>query len=624
MAPPAGPPPAPSGPRALSPATRAWFTAAFDTPTPAQEKAWEAIAGGDHALVVAPTGSGKTLAAFLWAIDRLLHSPQPPPQTRCRVVYVSPLKALAADVQRNLTAPLAGIRAQDPQLRELRVAMRTGDTPPAERRRMARRPPDVLVTTPESLYLLLTSGARESLRGVETVIVDEVHAVAGTKRGAHLAVTLERLDELVAAPVQRIGLSATVRPAGAVARFLTGVRPPSDGGRPVQIIQPAAHKTLRLDVEVPVPDLSDPPDAPHHAQEGASPSTHRASVWPHVEERVVDLVATHRSTIVFTNSRRTAERLTARVNEVWSRRRGEQVAARQPAAQLAGQSGTASTGGDDVLARTHHGSMSPEERREVEEALKAGTLRAVVATATLELGIDMGFVELVVHVGTPPSVAATVQRTGRGGHQVGAPSHGVVLPLHRADLVVAALTARRAVAGEVEEIHPVRNPLDVLAQHVVATLVANDWRVADLAAMVRRAAPFAELGEHSLRAVLDMLAGRYPSEDFANLRPRIVWDRHADVLQARPGALRLATTSGGTIPDRGLYGVFLAAGEGATATQPGRGGRRVGELDEEMVHESRVGDAIVLGSSTWRIEEITPDRVLVSPVAGVPGRQVGS
>jgi len=656
--------------------TRAWFTGAFDAPTAAQTGAWQAVAGGDHALVVAPTGSGKTLAAFLWALDGLLTGEPPPdPTQRCRVVYVSPLKALATDVERNLRSPLVGIRQAATRLGralpDVRVGIRTGDTPPAERRAFATSPPDVLITTPESLYLVLTSGARRGLAGVRTVIVDEIHAVAGTKRGAHLAVSLERLDALLEAeggpgPAQRIGLSATVRPVDAVAAFLAGARTPSDGGRPVTVVQPPSQKVIEVDVVVPVPDLGDlasaarpgtgavapggggryggpgiDPDlagfgAPAPGTPPATPDDPppRASIWPHVEERVVDLVAAHRSTLVFTNSRRGAERLTARINEVWAERQGQDVpdpgAVRAAAAP--GQSGT-SAGVDTrdaatIVARAHHGSMSRAERTRTESELKAGRLPAVVATSSLELGIDMGALDLVVQVGAPPSVASGLQRVGRAGHQVGAVSRGVVFPTYRGELVPAAVTAQRMRTGELEALSVPANPLDVLAQQVVAMVAVDDWPVEDLARVVRRAAPFATLGEVTLRAVLDMLAGRYPSEDFAELRPRVVWDRVTDVLSGRPGALRLAVTSGGTIPDRGLFGVFLAGGGETSdvAADPERtggrlrGGKRVGELDEEMVYESRVGDTFTLGSSTWRIVDITPDRVLVTPAPGVPGR----
>jgi len=658
-------------PGEFSAATRAWFTDAFAEPTAAQTGAWHAVASGEHALVVAPTGSGKTLAAFLWAVDQMLTGEVPEPERRCRVVYVSPLKALAADVERNLRSPLVGIGQAAQRLgtavNDVRVGVRTGDTPAGERRRMATHPPDILITTPKSLYLVLTSGARESLQGVSTVIVDEVHAVAGTKRGAHLAVSLERLDALLPEPAQRIGLSATVRPPSAVATFLAGHRRHDDGGRHVRIVQPPSAKQLQVDVVVPVEDLTDPTATPLRsagrlgadpAEEGPDLSGDAAgavpddgprqpSVWPHLTERLVDLIEQHRSTIVFTNGRRTAERLTARVNEEWQARRdeiaGADLAARTGAAwaaEVPAQSGTAlGVAEDEAVARAHHGSMSREERVRTESALKAGTLRAVIATSSLELGIDMGAVDLVVQVGAPPSVAAALQRIGRAGHQVGAVSHGVVLPTHRGDLLPSAVAAARARDGLIEEIHAPSNPLDVLAQQIVAMLAVEDLHVDDVAALVRRAAPYVTLGERSLTAVLDMLAGRYPSEDFAELRPRIIWDRTTGMLSARPGALRLATISGGTIPDRGLYGVFLAGGPttadsspdgeqalqaartgAVTAAARSRGGRRVGELDEEMVYESRVGDTFTLGTSTWRIEEITPDRVLVSPAPGQPGR----
>ncbi|MEP7765252.1 ATP-dependent helicase [Sanguibacter sp. 25GB23B1] len=628
-------------------ATQSWFTGAFEQPTAAQSGAWTAVSSGHHALVVAPTGSGKTLAAFLWALDALLdpERPEAEPAARCRVLYVSPLKALAADVERNLRSPLTGIRQAAARLgtpvRDVEVGTRTGDTPAAERRRFGTRPPDILITTPESLYLILTSAARAGLSGVETVILDEIHAVAGTKRGAHLAVSLERLDTLTTAPVQRIGLSATVTPVDAVASFLAGNRAVADGGRPVDVVQPPASKRIEVDVVVPVPDLADlrgagatstPSQHPLDAAPGGPDLTGqgggrpaRPSVWPHVEERVVDLVAAHRSTLVFTNSRRGAERLTSRMNEVWAERHGEDLdePGERHVAEIQAQSG-ASAGAVPLLARAHHGSMSRTERTHTETELKEGRLPAVVSTSSLELGIDMGSIDLVVQIGAPPSVASGLQRVGRAGHQVGAVSRGVVFPMHRGDLVPSTVIAERMRAGQIESLAVLRNPLDVLAQHIVAMVAVEDWGVDELAAVVRRSAPFETLGRGTLHAVLDMLSGRYPSEDFGELRARVVWDRVTDRLSARPGALRLAVTSGGTIPDRGLYGVFLASGSEADADAPGRGahrgGKRVGELDEEMVYESRVGDTFTLGSSTWRIEDITHDRVLVSPAPGVPGR----
>ncbi|WP_285787340.1 ATP-dependent helicase [Micromonospora sp. NBRC 101691] len=605
--------------------TREWFTAAFAAPTPAQAGAWRSVAAGRHALVVAPTGSGKTLAAFLWSLDRLAREPAPDDRRRrCRVLYVSPLKALAVDVERNLRTPLAGIRQAATRLGvtppDVTVGMRTGDTPADERRAFARTPPDILITTPESLFLLLTSAARDSLRGVETVIVDEVHAVAGTKRGAHLALSLERLDELLPRPAQRIGLSATVRPIDACARFL-------GGSRPVDVVQPPAAKTIELSVQVPVADMARLDEVEPTGDDLDGPGPRRASIWPAVEERVLALVRAHRSTIVFTNSRRSAERLCARLNELAAEPPpADGVAtgatsdptvgpapapsARRLPAEIVAQSGVAE-GAAPVIARAHHGSVSREERKHIEEALKSGQLPCVVATSSLELGIDMGAVDLVVQIEAPPSVAAGLQRVGRAGHQVGAVSRGVVFPKHRGDLLSCAVVADRMAAGAIEELHHPRNPLDVLAQQVVAMVAMEPWQIGDLAAVVRRAAPFAELPDSALHAVLDMLSGRYPSTAFAELRPRLVWDRATDVLTGRPGAQRLAVTSGGTIPDRGLFGVFLAGAERAA---------RVGELDEEMVYESRVGDVFLLGSSSWRIEEITPDRVLVSPAPGQAAR----
>jgi ATP-dependent Lhr-like helicase len=574
--------------RSFSAPTRAWFEEAFAEPTRAQSLGWPAIAGGHHTLLHAPTGSGKTLAAFLWCLDRLFSEPEPARDRRLRVLYVSPLKALTYDVERNLRAPLAGIRRMAERsgetLPEIAVASRTGDTPAEARRRLTRHPPDILVTTPESLYLLLTSQAREALRGVQHVIVDEVHAIAGTKRGAHLALSLERLAALTDAPPQRIGLSATQRPLEAIAGFLGGV----GADREVAIVDAAQPKTLELEVVVPVEDMArigddlpaeELPGGPATAPDG------RRSIWPSIHPKLLELIRQHRSTLVFVNSRRLAERLAARLNE------------------LAGEE----------LVRAHHGSIAREQRLEIEEALKAGRLPALIATSSLELGIDMGAIDLVVQIEAPPSVASGLQRIGRAGHQVGAPSVGKIFPKFRGDLLEAAVVVRRMLDGAIEETRIPRNPLDVLAQQVVAMGAMDRWSVDDLHALVTRARPFSDLSREQLDGVLDMLSGRYPSDEFAELRPRVVWDRATDTIQSRNDARVVAITSGGTIPDRGLYGVFLAGDEG------GRG-RRVGELDEEMVYESRVGEVFLLGASSWRIEEIKPDRVIVTPAPGEPGK----
>lgn len=512
------------------------------------------------------------------------------------------------DVERNLRSPLTGIRQESVRMGlpepEVKVGIRSGDTPAAERRSLATRPPDILITTPESLFLMLTSATRDALTGIETVILDEVHAVAGTKRGAHLALSLERLDGLLPKPARRIGLSATVRPVDEVARFLSPQRK-------VEIVQPESGKEFDLSVVVPVEDLGELGGSPvADGSEGAE----RPSIWPHVEERIADLVQSHRSTIVFANSRRLAERLCNRLNEIaYERATGEPLDEHHSPAELMGGSGAAQ-GAPQVIARAHHGSVSKEQRALVEEDLKAGRLPAVVATSSLELGIDMGAVDLVVQVESPPSVASGLQRVGRAGHQVGAVSTGVVFPKYRGDLVQAAVVTERMRTGAIESLRVPANPLDVLAQQVVAMTALDTWQFDDLLAAVRRAAPFASLPESAFTAVLDMLAGRYPSDAFAELRPRVVWDRVTGEITGRPGAQRLAVTSGGTIPDRGLFGVFLAGAD------PKKGGGRVGELDEEMVYESRVGDVFTLGTSSWRIEDITRDRVLVSPAPGVPGR----
>jgi ATP-dependent Lhr-like helicase len=551
----------------FAPATRDWFTGTFAAPTPAQEQAWSAIGDGEHTLVIAPTGSGKTLAAFLWAIDRLAHEPG----TGTRVLYISPLKALAIDVERNLRTPLAGISRiaewAGAPAHPIRVGVRSGDTPPAQRRELLRNPPDILITTPESLFLMLTSAARDTLAGVQWVIVDEVHAVAATKRGAHLALSLERLDTLLATPAQRIGLSATVRPAEEVARFLTG-------GRPARIVAPPSDKTFDLTVQVPVPDMA---------------NLENNSIWGDVENRIVDLIEAHSSTIVFANSRRLAEKLTARINEIGAERADEL---------------------GEPLARAHHGSVSKEQRAQVEDELKTGRLKAVVATSSLELGIDMGAVDLVIQVEAPPSVASGLQRVGRAGHQVGEISRGVLLPKHRTDLISCAVTAQRMLSAQIEAMRVPTNPLDILAQHTVAACATEQVSADEWFDTVRRSAPFATLPRSAFEATLDLLSGKYPSTDFAELRPRLVYDRDTGTLTGRPGAQRLAVTSGGAIPDRGMFAVYLATEKPS----------RVGELDEEMVYESRPGDVIALGATSWRITEITHDRVLVIPAPGQPAR----
>jgi ATP-dependent Lhr-like helicase len=577
---------------------RAWFEGAFEAPTPAQAGGWAAISAGHHTLIHAPTGSGKTLAAFLWCLDRLVRHPTRPPQRgtpgSVRVLYVSPLKALTYDVERNLRAPLHGISLEAQRLGQvpprISIASRTGDTPQEARRALAKTPPDILVTTPESLYLVLTSAAREMLRGVETVIIDEVHAVAGTKRGAHLALSLERLERLRppgAPPLQRIGLSATQRPLETIARFLGGI----GAGRDVHVVDAGTRKALELEVVVPVEDMSRLGEVIPLEDQPGGPAWRddmRTSIWPAIHPRILELIRAHRSTIVFTNSRRLAERLAHRLND------------------LAGED----------LVRAHHGSIAREQRLEIEEALKDGRVPALVATSSLELGIDMGAVDLVILVESPTSVASGLQRVGRAGHHVGEPSKGVLFPKFRGDLLEAAVVVRRMHEGAIETTVMPRNPLDVLAQQLVAMTVMDRWTVAELLEIVTRAAPFETLSREALEGVLGMLAGAYPSDEFAELKARVVWDRVTDVVEGRRDARVVAVTSGGTIPDRGLFGVFLA-GEAGTP------GRRVGELDEEMVYELRAGmhgDVVVLGASSWRILDITPDRVIVEPAPGVPGK----
>ena len=563
-------------PTRFSPVTQRWFDGAFPEATPAQTQGWEAIARGDNTLICAPTGSGKTLAAFLWFIDRLITTPATKPGVR--LLYLSPLKALNYDVERNLRGPLAGIRAlaraRGDELPEIRVGVRTGDTAPDERRRMQRTPPEILITTPESLYLLLTSSAREMLGSVEAVIIDEIHAVAQSKRGAHLALSLERLSAICERDPQRVALSATQRPLEEVARF-------AGGDRPVTIVDAGTRKQLELRVELPVEDLADLQVPVSYGEVAGAHDSSSRSIWPAIYPELLALVRAHRSTLIFVNSRRLSERLALRLNEL----------AEQP------------------LARAHHGSVSREARGEIEEALKAGTLPCLVATSSLELGIDMGAIDLVIQVESPGSVAAGIQRIGRAGHQVGVPSRGRIFPKYRGDLVECAVVAQRMQDGEVELTRVPQNPLDVLCQQLVAICCMGEHSVDDLHALVRRAYPYRELSRVQLEGALDLLSGRYPSDEFAELRPRLIWDRVSGGVRAREGAQRLAIANAGTIPDRGLYGVFLVDGGG-----------RVGELDEEMVHEAREGQVFLLGASSWRIEEITRDRVLVSPAPGQPGQ----
>ncbi len=686
----------------FKPQVQHWFSDVFARPTAVQTAAWQAISAGENALVVAPTGSGKTLAAFLWTLNSLvaasgqttlpvgnptvnnLASQAVPPAGRSqrlslaqsqehpralgeatsgvKVLYISPLKALGVDVEHNLRAPLLGINRTAERLGldycDISVGVRSGDTTAAERAAQVRRPPDILITTPESAYLLLTSKAASILSTVETVIIDEIHAMAGTKRGVHLALTLERLEEQATQPIQRIGLSATVRPLSTVAAFL-------GGDRPVEIINPPAEKNWDLQVIVPVADMSDLPTpelgstigeitiddplglstplledttaaafgqtsdlagvADHElatqegtldaalAATGAGPNA-TGSIWPYIETDLFGKIMEHRSTLVFVNSRRAAERLTAKINELYARQHAPHTVAEKgarPPAQVMAPADEIATP-PTIIARAHHGSVSKDERKLTETMLKEGSLKAVVATSSLELGIDMGAVDLVVQVEAPPSVASGLQRVGRAGHVVGAVSKGTFYPKHRADLLQTAVAVNQMRAGQIEKIHVPTNALDVLLQQTIAAVAVRDWDVEHWYATVTRSYPYKNLPRDVFDAVIDLASGVYPSTDFAELRPRIIYDRIIGRLSARPGAQRVAVTSGGTIPDRGLFGVYLVGGE--------QGARRVGELDEEMVYESRVGDVFTLGASSWRIEEITRDQVLVSPAPGLTGR----
>ncbi|AZA13054.1 DEAD/DEAH box helicase [Corynebacterium choanae] len=767
----------------FTPAVRTWFRDVFDSPTTVQVEAWNAVSQGANTLLVAPTGSGKTLAAFLWALNELvakpaqqvLRDPSTPaqplpadaPGAGVKVLYISPLKALGVDVEHNLRAPLVGITHTAVRLGQpapnISVGVRSGDTPAKERTRQVKYPPDILITTPESLYLMLTSKAAASLAGVTTVIIDEIHAVAASKRGVHLALSLERLELLVGKPIQRIGLSATVQPLEAVAGFLTG-------DREVTIIAPPAHKQWDVAVRVPVADMADlptpepastignavvddqltevagsnpgdlqhhlalqrqqpsadPDDHPAHTVEDAGNAPHRSdadasfdtapdvplhpralqpatdqpqtnlsdlftfpnaepsagdatdaaaepaetadsdvtplgellhqqlanfttfpptgaatfgntvphagehaltsaatatsaggSIWPFIEESIFAEIMEQRSTLIFVNSRRTAERLTSRINEIYAQHYDPaslHLPGRRPPAQVmvaADEIGKAPT----VIARAHHGSVSKDERAEIEAQLKAGELRCVVATSSLELGIDMGAVDLVIQVEAPPSVAAALQRVGRAGHTVGAVSRGSVYPKHRADLVATTVTVERMLRGDIEAIHIPTNALDVLCQQTVAAASLGPLDIDQWYGVVCRAYPYRTLAREVFDACIELVTGQYPSTDFRQLRPRLIHDETTNQLIPRPGAQRLAVTSGGTIPDRGMFGVFLL-GTGESGRQP----RRVGELDEEMVYESRVGDVFTLGASSWRIEDITKDQVIVTPAPGHTGR----
>ena len=614
------------------PVTAAWFRAVFDHPTAPQRQGWPAIARGENTLIFAPTGTGKTLTAFLWCLDRLMLHPPKDDEEVCRVIYISPLKALAVDVERNLRSPLAGIanmaRRQGVTVHPPEISVRTGDTSQKERGLFKRHPAEILITTPESLYLLLTSEAAASLRSVDTVIIDEIHALVPTKRGAHLALSLERLQAITSQPLQRIGLSATQRPLEEVAHFLAGAETKSNARevrgesllaqmeeeysaaeevesamrfRPVTIINAKEPKRLELKIEVPVEDMARLGQIEELPSGAASQGPKRTSIWSAIHPRLLEIVRSRTSTLIFVNSRRVAERLAGALNE------------------LAGE----------TLARAHHGSLAASQRSEIEEMLKAGGIKALVATSSLELGIDMGAVDLVIQIEAPPSVASGTQRIGRAGHQVGAASEGIIFPKYRADLVACAAVTRAMHEGLVESTRFLRNPLDVLAQQMVAIVAQTpsvsktvrkrgvaaaepEISVEELYRIVRGAAPFASLSRTAFEGVLDLLAGRYPSDEFAELRPRVTWDRVHNTITPRQGAKLLAIINGGTIPDRGLYGVFLSGSE----TKP----IRVGELDEEMVFESRTGDTFILGASTWRIDEITHDRVLVSPAPGEPGK----
>ena len=619
----------------FSPQTADWFRQAFpEGPTPTQVQAWPAIRSGGNALIISPTGSGKTLAAFLWAIDELVTRPRRSREPGVAVLYVSPMKALGTDVARNLQNPLDGIAErfarQGRKVPKVRTGIRTGDTDARGRRALAAHPPDILVTTPESLYLMLTSKTASTLKNVQTVIVDEIHVLAGNKRGAHLALSLERLDDLVGRPVQRIGLSATVRPPEQVARFL-------GGSRPVSLIQPKSSTAMDLRLIEPLKDMGDLAAPPGQSgQDGQDGDQRSGSIWPAVERAILDQVMSHHTTLVFVNSRGLAERLTARLNDLHQsdlqalnhdqpglshetvESTGRAGQAREPAHYDSATGSTSDrTSGlsvDQPIAMAHHGSVSKERRRQVEDDLKAGRLRCVVATSSLELGIDMGSVDLVIQVNAPLSTASGLQRVGRADHQVGRVSQARLFPLTREQILECTASMESMVQADIEPTIMPSSPLDVLAQQTVAAAAMGPLKEQDWLATVRRAAPFAHLDQQVYRAVLGMLSGAYTSQDFTAFRPILVWDHQAGTLTARPGAQRLAVTSGGTIPDRGSYSVVMPSE--AAGGKP----RRVGELDEEMVYESRKGDVITLGTTSWRIQQITRDRVVVVPAPGRSAR----
>lgn len=586
--------------QAFHPMLQAWFQQSFTAPTVAQASAWPAIERGEHTLLLAPTGSGKTLAAFLVAINRIMFKRGlDDPDKGVRVIYISPLKALGVDVERNLRSPIAGVRAfaerNGVDHHVPTVGVRTGDTSLADRSQLKRQPPDILITTPESLYLLLTSRARDMLANVETVIIDEIHSIAGSKRGSHLFVSLERLEDLrrqsdsAVPPLQRIGLSATQRPLDEVARLLGGAEATADPDdsprpRPVTIIEAGRSKQLQLRIEVPVENMAQLGIEKESLSGPAAGGPTRASIWPSIHPRLLELIREHRSTMIFVNSRRLAERLAGAINEL----------------------------ADTEIAMAHHGSVAKDTRQAIEDRLKRGELPAIVATSSLELGIDMGAVDLVIQIESPPSIASGIQRIGRAGHQVGAPSSGVIFPKYRGDLLSCSAAAERMMRGEVEETFYPRNPLDVLAQQVVAMVSLQSMSADDIYTTVRRAAPFQQLPRASFEGVLDLLSGRYPSHEFNELRPRINWDRLAGKVSPRKGAQRLAILNAGTIPDRGTYGVFLTGENG--------NGSRVGELDEEMVFELRPGEVFLLRASSWRVLEITNDQILVAPAPGESGK----